>query len=341
MVQRTIWGYLGICLLVVSIMIGGCTGMQQGKQTDTVAKFPEKPITFIVPASVGGSMDITGRLLEKVAVRHLGQPLLIVNKPGGAATVGWNELAAAPPDGYTVGMVGPDIFLQTLYGASKYNYLTALEPVAQIASSPQLIVSSATAPWSTIEELLQYAKAHPGQVKFGHWGVGSHGHVTGEMFAQKAGVTLSQVPFRGGGEAVIALLGGHVQLIVSGTAAVKEHVKAGTVRVLGVASEHRLNDPLFKDAPTLKELGLNLVVKYWLAVGAPKEMPSEIKAKLAQKFKAIITDPEVQKSLEGMGLIVDYLDPEAAKAYWLEENKIYTRTIQETGILDLIKAQKK
>lgn len=313
----------------------------QNKQADTAAKFPEKPITFIVPAAAGGGMDIVSRSMEKVSVRHLGQPLLVVNKPGGAATVGWNELAAAPPDGYTLGMTGSDISLQTLYGAGKYNYMTALEPIAQIATSPQLIVSLTTAPWSTTAELLEYAKAHPGQVKFGHWGVGSYGHVTGEMFAQKAGITLSQVPFRGSSEAVVALLGGHIQLMVSSTATVKEHVKAGTIRVLGVASERRMEDPLFKDVATLKEQGIDLVVKYWFAVGAPKELPPDIKTKLSQKFKAIINDPEVQKGLENMGFTADYLDAEAAKAYWLEDSAKFAKTVQETGILDLIKAQRK
>jgi tripartite-type tricarboxylate transporter receptor subunit TctC len=321
-------------------MMGGCAGMQT-KPAETTSKYPDKPITMIVPFSVGGSIDLTARELEKTAAKHLGQPLTVVNKPGGAGTIGWNELAGASPDGYTLGLVSTEIVLHPLYGQTKYHYPTALEPVAQISSSPPVLVIQAKQSWRTLANLVAYAKEHPGQLKFAHGGIGGINHVVGEMFGKAAGITLEQVPFRGGGEITAALLGGHVQIAILGPAPIREHVKNGTLRVLAVSGEQRLTDPVFGNVPTFKEQGVDVVCNYWVGIGAPKGLSTEVKAKLAVGFKEIITSPEFKTNQEKIGLEQDYLDQQAAAAKWLEEGEKFAKVVQETGIADLIKAQKK
>ncbi|MBP2658973.1 MAG: hypothetical protein H6Q69_2005 [Firmicutes bacterium] len=325
-------------LLLVSFMIGGCTAIQP--TVTTARKYPEKPITLIVPFSAGGGMDLLARAMEKTATMNLGQPLVIINKTGGGGTIGWNELAGAAPDGYTIGISGVDLIFQSLYGSTKYNYPTALEPLVQVSSSPYVMVVRADQPWQNIDDFIKYVRQNPGQVKIGNSGVGSIAHVLGEMLAHTVGVTLDPVPFRGGSEALTALLGGHIQAIFTSPATIKDHIKNGTLRVLAVPSEQRLADPLFANAPTFKEQGIDIVFSNWMGVAVPKEMPIEIKTKLADGLKAIILDPEFKSKLENIGLQVDYLNPQEFQNKWLDDNQKLSKIVQETGILDRIKEQK-
>jgi tripartite-type tricarboxylate transporter receptor subunit TctC len=196
-------------------------------------------------------------------------------------------------------------------------------------------------PWQTLGDLVAYAKNHPGQLKFAHGGIGSMPHVVGEMFAKAAGIIIEQVPFRGGGETTAALLGGHVQIAVIGTPAIKEHIKNGTVRVLAVSGEKRLTDSAFSNIPTFQEQGLDVVCSTWYGVAVPKGLPIEVKAKLAAGFKEIITNPEFKTNQEKLGHQLDYLDQQASAAKWLEEGQKFAKVVQETGIADRIKSQKK
>lgn len=328
------------CLITISILIGGCSGMQP-KTVNTTNKYPDKPITIIVPFSVGGGLDLVARALEKSAPKYLGQSLVVVNKPGGAGVIGWNELAGANPDGYTVGTAGVEILLQSLYAPMKYDYVTALTPLAQVSTSPLVLAVKSDEPWQTVDDLVRYAQHHPEQLKFGHSGVGSVPHLVGEMFGQATGISIEQVPFQGTGEATIALLGGHVQLIFVNPMLIKEHVKSGKLRVLAIADERRLIDPVLSDVPTLKELGINVALNNWQAIAAPKDIPADVKAKLAEGFKAMINDPEFKRNMEIAGMRVEYLGPRELEEKWLSENQKLSKIVQETGILDLIKAQKK
>ncbi|WP_036682200.1 Bug family tripartite tricarboxylate transporter substrate binding protein [Pelosinus fermentans] len=306
----------------------------------TTSKYPEKPITLIVPFSAGGGMDLLARAMEKTASTNLGQPLIIINKPGGGGTIGWNELAGAAPDGYTIGISGVDLILQSLYGSTKYNYPTALEPIVQITSSPYVMVVQANQPWKNVDDLIGYARQHPGQIKIGNSGVGSVAHVLSEMLAHTAGITLESVPFRGGSEALTALLGGHIQATFTSPATIRDHIKNGTLRVVAVPNEQRLTDPIFANAPTFKEQGLDIVFSNWMGVAIPKEMPIEVKTKLADGLKAIILDPEFKIKLENIGLQVDYLPPQEVQKKWLDDSQKISKIVKETGILDRFKEQR-
>lgn len=321
-------------------LIGGCTNMQE-KTVNTTKKYPDKPITLIVPFGVGGGMDLVARLLEKSAPSQLGQPLVIVNKPGAAGALGWNELAGAAPDGYTLGMTGVELILQPLYGPTKLYYPTALDPLIQIIESPMVMVTQADQPWQNTNDLIAYAKQYPGRIKFGHSGIGGIAHVAGESFAKNANIHLEQVPFQSASEEMAGLLGGHIQIAFLSPASIKEQMKSGVIRALAIASEHRLTDPIFATIPTFNEQKLQVVGGSWFGIAAPKELPSEIKNTLADRLKTMINDPEFKKSIINLGLEVNYLGPKESAEKWLDDNEKLTKTVQETGILDTIKEQKR
>jgi tripartite-type tricarboxylate transporter receptor subunit TctC len=304
------------------------------------AQYPAKPITVIVPFAAGGTTDTIARVLEKSAQQHLGQPFVVVNKPGGAATIGMNELAGANPDGYTIGIVPVSVMLQPLYGPTRYHYPTALEPLAKVASAPAMISTLANQPWQNLSELVDYAKKHPGEIKFGHAGLGASPHITGEAFAREAGIDIVQVPFKGDSESLAALLGGHIQLIVTTPSSIKEHIRNGTIRVLGVAEEKRLTLSGFEDVPTLKEQGINVAFSFWNGIGAPKGLPPMEKAKLAAGFKEMINDPGFKKDMADIGMSVEYLGPDEFSEEWITDNAELTKIVNETGIANLIAAQK-
>jgi len=331
---------LGVLFLSMAIIMGGCS--MGAKESMVSEKYPTKPITVIVPFAAGGSSDLIARALEKSAQKHLGQPLVVVNMPGGATTIGMNEFAGAKPDGYTIGVVGVGVILQPLYGQTRYHYPTALEPIVNVVSSPVLVACLTDKPWKNLNELVSYAKQHPGEIKFGHNGLGTAVHVTGEMFAKETGISIKQVPFRGGEpESLAALLGGHIQLIFSYNPAVlKEHVKNGTIRVLGVAEENRLTIPGFENVPTFKEQGVNITFSFWNGIAAPKGMPAAEKARLTAGLGEMINDPDFKKNMEELGMPVQYMGPEEFSERWIADNAKLTKIVKETGIAELIASQK-
>ncbi|BBB91218.1 MAG TPA: tripartite tricarboxylate transporter substrate binding protein [Methylomusa anaerophila] len=312
----------------------------EDKAINVPEEYPGKPITVIVPVTAGGSPDLAVRIMAKAAAKYLGQPLFVTNVPGGGATTGWNELAGSKPDGYTLGAIATGIILQTLYGPVKYHYPTALAPLAHIGSLPVVAAVLADQPWQNIDDLVKFAQEHPGALKFGHMGLGSPVHAVGEMFAKQAGIDIVQVPFDGGVEVVTSLAEGHTQLAFIDYSQVKDYVKNSKVRVLALAAEQRLTVPLFKDVPTFKEQGLDIVMDLWLGVGAPKGLPEVVKDKLAAGLEAIIHDADVVKNMADWGIMLEYLGPQEFTAKWLADNARLAKAVKETGIAERIVMQK-
>lgn len=322
---------LVVCLLLLAFL--GCS-----KQA-TAPEYPAKPITIIVPFAAGGSMDIMARAMEKVAIKHLGQPLVVTNVPGGAGTIGWNVLAGSQPDGYSLGVAANGVLLQPLYSQTRYHYPTALEPLAQIVSTPIVVAVLADQPWENINDLVKYAKQHPGELKYSHSALGGAPHVVGEMFTRKAGIDIAQVPFRGESEALAALLGGHVQVLFA-TAAIKEYVNSGKIRVLAIAEKQRPVDPTFKTVPTFREQGLNVEFSFWQGIAAPKGLPKNIKNRLATGIKGMVSDPEFIDSMARAGMTVEYLGPQNFSDKWMADSVMLTAVVKDTGIVGRISSQK-
>jgi tripartite-type tricarboxylate transporter receptor subunit TctC len=328
------------CLVLITMITGGC-GSMQSKSANAPEKYPDRPITIINPFSAGGSTDLMARALEKTAVKHLGQSLVVVSKPGGGGTIGWNELSGATPDGYTIGVTGIGLILQPLYGPTRYNYMTALEPLAQVGTTPVVLAVRADQPWQTLEDLVSYAKQHPGAIKYGHSGLGTITHVTGEAFAKEAGITIDQVPFTGTPEGITATLGGHIHILLTLSTGTQEYIKSGKIRVLAVGGEKRLTQPEFAQVPTFKELGLDITFSTWHGVAAPKGLPEDVRNKLAEGLKGMINEPAFKKSMEDMGLAVEYLGPQESLDQWISDNAKLSKIVKETGIAERIASQKK
>ncbi|QJW45093.1 tripartite tricarboxylate transporter substrate binding protein [bacterium BFN5] len=325
-------------LLLLGLLAGGCTPKDK---VTTVEKYPTKPITMIVPFAAGGSADMMARAMEKVAQKHLGQSLVVTNIAGGASTIGMNELAGAKPDGYTIGYVSVGAILQPLYGQTRYHYATALEPLIQVMSTPIIAVVRSDQKWQDLDTLVRYAREHPGEIKYGHSGLGSGNHIVGELFAKAANIDITQVPFRGESEALAALLGGHVQLMFTNPPTVQEYVRSGKVKLLAVTSQERLKDPVFASVPTFNEQGIEVLYYNWHALGAPKGLSPEIKAQLTENLGKVIMDPEFQKNMESLGMSIEYLGPQQFSEKWASQNTYLTKVVKETGIADKIAAQKK
>ncbi len=195
-------------------------------------------------------------------------------------------------------------------------------------------------PWQKIDDVIKYAKQHPGEIKFAHSGIGTLLHVAGELFAKEAEINITQVPFRGGPESLAALLGGHVQLMFTSLPTIKGQVENGDVRVLAVTAEQRIANNEYKDIPTFKEQGLNIVLFRRNGIAVPKDMPENMKNILSIGLEKIFNDPEFIDGIKNYGFIVKYRGPKESAAQWLSENALDTKIIQETGIAEQIAAQK-
>ena len=310
-------------------------------EANTQPKFPVKPISLIVPYSPGGSSDMVARALSKVSQKYIGQTFMILNKPGAAGTLGLNALADSRPDGYAMGITNSGMILQPLVGQTRYNYATDLQPIAQAGYIPFVFAVKTDAPWKDLDEFTKYAKDHPGAIKYGHTGIGNTAHTAPEHYAKLANIKIDPIPFDGGAPLIAALLGGHIQAIMNNPVDLKQHLIAGKIRVLAVADEKRIEDPLLKDVPTFKEKGYPVNAMLWQGVGAPKGLPEDVKRILSDGFKAMVNDPETQKAIVDMGLVFEYLGPEEFGRKWVTQQEALKKILIETGIMDIIKSQRK
>jgi len=326
-----------LALIVAWVSAGLAIGL--APQADA-QKFPSKPITMIVPFPPGGSSDLVGRTVAKGAQKHMGQSMIIQNKPGAAATLGLNALAESRPDGYTIGITNSGIVFQPLMG-SKYNYATDLQALAQAGYIPFVFAVKADAPWKDLDEFTRYAKANPRAIKYGHTGIGNTAHSAPEHYAMLSGVKMEPIPFDGGAPLIAALLGGHIHAIMNNPVDLQQHIKAGTIRVLAVADDKRIDHPMYKDVPTFQEKGYPVSAILWQGLGAPKGIPQDVLSPLADGLKSIMNDPETKKAITDLGLVFEYLGPDEFGKKWVSEQERLKRVLTETGILEQMKSQKK
>lgn len=326
---------LAFIFLFAATALGGCG---TAASTKSVAEeYPSRQIKVIVPFAAGGGVDAHARAIQKIARKYLSQPLVILNKPGGGGNIGFYELAKSAPDGYTLGLSCPEVISHSIYGTAKHHYLTALDPIAQISSSPFLLLVHADSPWNSVDELIQQGKSTP--LKFANSGIGSITHVIGEVLGKLNHIKTLQVPFKGGSERTAMLLGKHVDAIFAPPSAVKEHIQNGKLKALATTGPKRLQDPLFANVPTFQELGMDIEFTDWYGIATSKPLPPEIKTKLAAELKKIILEPELKPALEALNSQIEYLGPEESQKKWIQEADRLKRIVVDTGVLEEIKKQ--
>lgn len=268
--------------------------------------YPEKPITLIVPWPAGGSTDIAMRTIAEGASKHLGQPIVIDNKPGAAGTLGPAIMAAtAKPDGYTVAQIPITVMRLPLMEKTTWDALKDFTYIVHLTGYTFGITTKADGQFKSWAEVVEYAKANPGKVTYGTPGAGSSLHIGMEQIAAKAGIQLTHVPFKGGPETNAAVLGGHTTLQADSTGW-KPLVDAGQLRLLAIWTAVRSKN--WPDAPTLKELGYPFVFDSPFGIAGPKGMNPAIVEKLHDAFKKAIEDKAVVEAMAKYDMVPRYLD---------------------------------
>ncbi len=253
--------------------------------------FPTRPITLIAPSVPGGSTDVICRTMAESVSRRLGVAVVVENKAGAGGTLGGLALAAAKPDGYTVALLPLGVFRVALMQKTAFDPLRDIAYVAGLGGFVFGLAVPANAPYRTLGELLDYGRKHPGELTYGHAGVGSTPHLAVEKLAQKTGVQLTAVPYKGSNEALAALLGGQVSMM-SGTTEFVPHVQAGKLRVLATMGAKRA--AAFPEVPTLRESGVDIVNESPFGIGAPRGTDPAVIKRLHDAFRASLDDPSVQ-----------------------------------------------
>jgi tripartite-type tricarboxylate transporter receptor subunit TctC len=264
--------------------------------------YPGKSIRLIVPFPPGGPADALARIVADKIGASTGQPVVVDNRPGAGGNIGMAIGAKAAPDGYTLVLApaGNLTVNPTLYRSVPYDVGRDFAPVTVVAAVPNILVVHPSIPARNLAEFIAYAKMHPGQLNFASPGAGSGAHLAGELFKSVAGVHMVHVPFNGIGPAVTAVLGGQVQLMFAGAPAVLQHVHAGKLHALGVASLKRMASA--PEIPTLSESGLaGFDVTSWYSIVAPAGTPPEIIARLYAEISKALREPDVRDKLAGQG----------------------------------------
>jgi tripartite-type tricarboxylate transporter receptor subunit TctC len=282
------------------------------------AAYPSRNITMIVPFPAGGQADLAARPVALAMEKILGKPVIVDNRAGGGGgSVGNAAAARAEPDGYTLLMTLSSLAVlpeaDRLFDRPVAYEVSQFAPVARVLADPTLLAVPAAAPWKTLQDFVDDAKARPGQIPYGSSGPYGTLHIAMEMFAASAGIKLLHVPFRGAGPALTALLGGTVQALASAPGVLKQQVDDGKLRVLANWGAERVSS--FPNLPTFKELGYKDVEFYiWAGLFAQSALPAPIMAQLRKAVGEAVKTPEVVKTFETAGSPVAYLDaPEFAK----------------------------
>jgi tripartite-type tricarboxylate transporter receptor subunit TctC len=295
--------------------------------------YPTKPIRVIVPFPAGESIDATARLITQPWMAALGQQMVIDNRGGAGGTIGTELTAKAPPDGYTIsyGNLGPLSIGPNLYQKLGYDLFKDLAPVSQATSLPFVLFGSMTLPMSTVQDLVAYAKARPGQLNFGSTGVGSGLHLMGELFKLTAGIDMVHVPFKGVAQAVPEIMAGRLQLAFNTIPAFLPHVKAGRLKAFVISAPKR--SPLLPEVPACTEVGLpGLDASAWHAVVAPAGTSKEIVRKLHQTLAATLALPEVRSQLAAVGAEPVASSPEEFAKFMRAESQKWARVIKAGGV---------
>ncbi len=265
------------------------------------AGYPNKPIRMIVPFAAGGSTDNLARTMAQKLGDLLGQPVIVDNRPGGNAIIGSEALTKSAPDGYTIMMTSVDHTVIPQLLPTPYDPVKDFVPVGAVSYTQLLLVVNPSVPVNNLQELIAYAKANPGKLNYASSGSGGVPHLTGEMFSNLAGIKMQHIPYKGGGPAMIDLVGGQVQLTFAIPINAIPHIKNGKLRPIAITGTAR-NEAL-PQVPTFTESGVpGLDVKTWFAVFAPVGTPKPIVDKLSEDIRKALAMPEVKEKLAAQGM---------------------------------------
>ncbi len=295
------------------------------------ADYPDRPVKVIVPFAAGGSGDNIQRLFAQKISERVGKPFIVENRTGAGGRVGYDAAAKSRGDGYT--LVGADptyAYMPALYGKLPWDHANDLIPVTMYARAPFAIVTGSQSRFKTLRELIDHARANPGKLTFGTPGAGTVGHVVFETMLREANVTMTHVPYRGGSEALAAVMGNSIDVMVTGGPTVMGQLKNGKILVLAMTSQERW--PGAEAIPTVVEQGVKLVSYLWYGLMAPKGTPQPVVDFLYQQVAAILQDPATKESLVTQGVQGAVVSPAELGRILQDDAKVWGQIVKDAKI---------
>ncbi len=299
----------------------------------TAQAYPSRPLRFIVPFPPGGSTDIYARIIGPRLADALRQQVVIDNRPGAGGALGADLAAKAAPDGYTIWLgqtnnlaIGPAMRLK-----NAYDPVRDFSPLTLLMRAPQVMVVNAGSPITSIKDLIAAAKSKPGTLTFASAGIGSSGHICGELFNQSAGIHITHVPYKGASPAMIDLRGGRVTYLATSLASAAQSVKDGKIKAIATTGLQRAR--LMPEVPTVTESGVpGFEVDSWHGMLAPAKVPREIIARLNREIVAILATPGVRDALLAEGGEITTGTPEEFAAFLRDEVSKWAKVVKQAGI---------
>jgi tripartite-type tricarboxylate transporter receptor subunit TctC len=295
--------------------------------------YPERPIELVIPMAPGGSADVAVRIFSEELGRALKVPIIVVNRAGGSGIQGSLYVAKARKDGYTLlqGSGTSLIIMPIINKEATYDPLKDFIPIAQFASVPSAFVVRSESPFRTLNDLIEYARANPGKLKNGAGGLGTESYFNLELLCVKNKIKITTIPFKSGGEALPALLGGHVDMASNTITTVGPQIKAGKLRGLAVTSDKRLPD--FPDVPTTAEEGMpDINFRTWFGLLAPAGTPPAVIKVLIPVAAKIFTNPEIIQRAVKAGFMPDYKAQDEFRKFIKSRQEIAERVAREAGL---------
>lgn len=301
---------------------------------DPSTAYPTKSVRVVVGYPPGGAGDIFGRLVANYLSQNLGQQFVVENRPGAAGTIAAAQVARLPADGYTLYLASAGDFTtaRSSFGDRlPYSPERDFTHITLLVKVPLVLVAHPSVPAANVQEFIAYAKTMPRQLNYASFGNGSTSHLAGEAFNLASGVEMAHVAYKGGSPAVTDLLAGRVQVMFDTVLSGSRFIKSGQLKSFGVTTLKRV--PLISDTSTLAESGLSgFEIATWLGIVAPAGLPTAVTQALAQKLDAFTKDPDIQKQLDALGLLVDGSGPAAFSTFIVEESARMDKLIKTAGI---------
>jgi tripartite-type tricarboxylate transporter receptor subunit TctC len=293
--------------------------------------YPARPVEMIVPFAAGGGSELLARLLADGLAKRLGQPFVVVNRPGANTNLGTYSVVRAKADGYTCLIASVGLAANpSLYKKLAFEPQRDLEPITLIANSPTVLAVPPSLPANSLAEFIAYAKARPGELNYGSYGVGSGPHLATELFCAMTGTKMVHVPYGGGGPAAVGVMTNQVQALFSSVVPVLGMLRGGTLKAIAIAADRR--SELIPDVPTFKEQGLDYKTGTWYGLMAPAKTPPAIIETLHRASVAVLADPAVRARMAEQGAEVVASTPAELRAFIKEETERLARVIRAANI---------
>lgn len=317
----------------LAVTLAGCLVACSLATPVLAQKYPDRPLTWIVPFGPGTVTDNSARMVAKVLGEKIGQPVLVENKPGAAGIVGTEFVMNAKPDGYTFlyGSSGPMATYSSLYKKLSYSTLKSFTPVHAMSAAPLIMVVNAASPFKSVKDFVEFGKANPEKLNFGTSGTGTSQHLTGELLQMAAGFKMTHVPYKVGASQMADLLSGNIQAMFEYSSVVKPQIEAGKLRPLGITTAERLKN--MANVPTFAEQGLaDVQISAWSVIMLPANAPQDVVDTLASAFAKTMQDPSIVAYFDSTDSVsLAHIGPKQMPAFIESETVKFGTLVRKSG----------